>query len=111
MSRLDEAAKAGIAEWDRVEPKNPVTASFVASHVDSIRAALATADAVMFSDETVAKVEQALYDHREGMLSCYDHIPSSGHYVWCCVCGEHEITGAWREHMASAIAAVLKATP
>lgn len=60
MSRLDAAAKAGIAEWDRVEPRNPVSASFVASHVDSIKAALAAGDAVMFSDEAIERAARKM---------------------------------------------------
>jgi hypothetical protein len=70
--------------------------------------ALTAADSVMFSEAAIVRIEAALYEHREGSLSCYDHIPSSGHYVWCCVCGEHEITSTWREHMARAVVAALR---
>lgn len=90
MSRLDAAARAGIAEWDRVEPNNPVSASFVASHVDSIKAALAAADAhdaangvhrVTPDDATVERVAQALTAHAvitDGLAE------GSG---WCAECG------------------------
>lgn len=40
----------------------------------------------------------ALYEHREGALTCYDH--DTG---WCCVCGTHEILVPWREHAARAV--------
>lgn len=64
--RLDAAAKAGIAEWNRVEPDHPVKTSYVASHVDSIRAALAAADAVMFSDAFIDAAAQEIHgEHGE----------------------------------------------
>jgi hypothetical protein len=47
---------------------------------------------------TLERVEQALYDHRQNGLTCYDH--DTG---WCCPCGTHEILVPWRTHAARAV--------
>lgn len=52
-------------------------------------------------------VREALYDHREGALTCYDHLPTPDRALWCCVCGEHEIGTTWRWHVARQIVAAL----
>lgn len=44
------------------------------------------------------QIEQALYEHREHALTCYDH--DAG---WCCVCSTHEIMIPWRKHVAQAV--------
>lgn len=99
QERIEAAAKV-LATKDRT--------NLSSWHREEATDALAAADAVMFSDEGVERIKKALGDHMEGSLSCYDHIPSSGHYVWCCACGEHAITETWREHMARAVVAALK---
>jgi hypothetical protein len=55
---------------------------------------------LVLDDATVERVELALFEHRQGGLTCYDH--DNG---WCCVCGEHEIRIGWRKHMARAVLA------
>lgn len=56
------------------------------------------------SDENGAsameRVETALYEHRLGGLTCYDHPPTSDERWWCCTCGEHRIRVPWRRHVA-----------
>lgn len=49
--------------------------------------------------------EQVLYDHREGAMVCFNHIPTADEQPrpWCCVCGEHRITVSWRAHVAAAL--------
>lgn len=105
MSRQDAAAQA-IAEQDRRR-----TNTF---HQAQARDALAAADAhdaangvhrVTLDDAAVGRVMNALYDHRERGLTCYDHIATSDAKAWCCVCGEHEITMSHRQHMARAVLA------
>lgn len=49
------------------------------------------------------KLQELLYAHREGALTCYDHQPTSTRRVWCCACGEHEIEKPHRLHMAEAL--------
>lgn len=68
----------------------------------------AAAKAEYAHEARVAKAEKALYEHREGGLSCYDHHPTPDRKIWCCVCGEHEILIDHREHMARAVVAALK---
>lgn len=52
----------------------------------------------------VPALERLLYDHREGALACYDHVPTSENPVWCCPCGAHGLTTSWRRHVAEQIA-------
>lgn len=58
-------------------------------------------------NDVAREVEQALYDHREGALTCYDHPPSPTRRSWCCACGEHALTVSWRAHVAAHIARVI----
>jgi hypothetical protein len=48
-------------------------------------------------------VEGALYDHRQGALTCYDHPPTPDHPAWCCVCGAHGLMVSWRAHVAGVL--------
>lgn len=60
---------------------------------------------VSLDEATVGRAMNALYEHREDGLTCYDHAPTSTEKVWCCVCGEHSITMSHRQHMARAVLA------
>jgi hypothetical protein len=51
----------------------------------------------------MSETEQLLYDHREGALTCLDHVPTPDKPVWCCVCGDHGLTVSWRAHVAAYI--------
>lgn len=103
QERIKAAAKALCAAenipWSGIDKRQKFTFRADAA------AALAAADAVMFSGEAMEHLEHVLYAHREGALTCYDHAGQPG---WCCVCGEHAITETWREHMARAVVAALK---
>jgi hypothetical protein len=98
MSRDEAAAKAIDNEF-----------GWVPNKWEMVRLALAAADAwdaahgihrISVDDATVERAGNALYDHREDALVCYDH--DNG---WCCVCGDHEIDAPWFEHAARAMLA------
>ncbi len=105
MTRERAAAQA-IADQDRRRLNT--------FHEAQARDALAAADAhdtangvhrVSLDEATVGRAMNALYEHREDGLTCYDHAPTSTEKVWCCACGEHSITMSHRQHMARAVLA------
>lgn len=50
------------------------------------------------------RIERALYVHRERGLVCMDHGHDPNKPVWCCTCGQHELTVSWRKHVAEDLA-------
>lgn len=74
--------------------------------------ALAAADAVdplrNPTDDDIERVEKELYEHRVNGLTCLNHPSTPERQVWCCPCGEHDITESRRKHMARAVVAALR---